>query len=143
MDVVIILQRCMVILCAVCLSEIAHELAHAAVSLVLRCPIEELQIGFLCYTSRGSVRKLHLRRKVENHCRFRSASRSKVLWISLAGPAMNGLLAVDFALWAWSGSTLQLPRLIACLYNGVKMIYNLLPSSCGDGALLLRMIKEK
>ena len=116
------------------LSTILHELAHAGMCRIFKCKIVGLKVLFLDYD--GS--RLHLDFKKKNHCAFITESRAKMKAIVAAGPLIESILSVICAIGALSTrqSWIKFGLIAGAAFNVISVIYNLLPTTNGDGKML-------
>jgi len=123
------------------LSNTLHEMAHLLFCLFFRCEVVEFKIPFLIfYRNRQLKAKFSI--KEHNRCSFISNSPSKALWITIIGPLTNLIIGVAALVLILHCKT-NWGILVGGVYNIVMCIYNLLPSTDGDGLLIYRLLKEK
>ena len=137
-----IIENILLVLLAVPISNILHEFIHFLFCLFLRCKVLEVKIPFLKISWDNNFHCSFSLRE-NNRCTFSTSNKVKAILIAIVGPLLNLIAGITMILvWychflnAWGVA-------IAGVYNVALFIHNMLPRSGGDGALIVRHLREK
>ena len=117
-----------------------HEIGHIAACLLLKCRILSFKIIFVAFEAGKPCGNWRLTFHGHNHCAFTTNYKWKMIIAVLAGSIVDlalGILLITMYIFKgelWWASAF----LIAGIGELFSIVYNLLPSTNGDGKILLK-----
>ena len=118
-----------------------HEFAHLFGCWIFKCRLVDLKVPFFVLYRDGKTR-CTFTLKEHNHCSFATTSKTKAFCVTLLGPFIDLIIGLTLLVIYLNGC-LMWGILLASIVIMFYLIYNLLPSTNGDGALLYSLFKEK
>ena len=125
--------------CAFLCSGLIHEFGHILGCLLSLCKILSIKYAFVEFDFAN--KRVSLTSAKRNYCKFYATNSKKRFFVMLSGPLLNIISVIILCLVP--GFYRHIFLILLALCNLYKSIYNMLPMEDSDGAILVKLFKER